>query len=306
MSLMARRFAGLVCVLLGTGAVVCTGALVLAPAASATYPGRNGKLAYEMFGGDDANGNTAFSGISSIPLGSRANCVSPDGGVTIDAPCAISRIGYSPDGRHIVAQVDGNNGPPFFGHDRLEVVDANGRHVRRLRLLTSMDDEPAYLPSGRTLVFTGTKHNQTNLYEVGIDGSRLTQLTRGGGSWPAPCANGSIAYIHRGALYLRQPNGSTRRLVPSGVKTPDCAPNSGSVIYQTTKNQCRIVSAAGGTSRAVRGRCYDWPTFSPDGTRIGSISQDNSVTVITLSGRTTSSRQPGYTAAFPAWQPLPR
>ena len=45
MSLMARRFAGLVCVLLGTGAVVCTGALVLAPAASATYPGRKGKLA---------------------------------------------------------------------------------------------------------------------------------------------------------------------------------------------------------------------------------------------------------------------
>ena len=299
MSLLARRFAGLVCVLLGTGAVGSIGALVLAPAASATYPGRNGKLAYEMFGGDDANGNTAFSGISSIPLGSRSNCVSPDGGVTIDAPCTISRIGYSPDGRHIVAQVDA-------AHDRLEVLDAHGRNVRRLRLLTSADDEPAYLPNGRTLVFTGTKHNQRNLYEVGIDGTRLTQLTRSGGSWPAPCGNGSIAYLHGSALYLRQPNGRSRLLVASGAQTPDCAPNSGSVTYQTTKDQCRIVSTAGGTSRAVRGHCYEWPTFSPDGTRIGSISQENSVTVITLSGRTISSRDPGYTAAFPAWQPLPR
>jgi hypothetical protein len=154
-------------------------------------------------------------------------------------------------------------------------------------------------------VFTGTNHNQKNLYEVGIDGSGLTQLTRGGGSWPAPCANGSIAYIHRSALYLRRPNGTSRLLVPSGAQTPDCAPNSGSVIYQTTKNHCRIISTAGGTSRAVPGRCYEWPTFSPDGTRIGSISQDNFVTVITLSGRTTSRRQPAYTAAFPAWQPLP-
>lgn len=292
MCLLGRRFAGLVCALLSTG-------WALAPAASATYPGRNGKLAYEAFGGDDANGNTAFSGISSIPLGSRANCVSPDGGVTIDAPCTISRIGYSPDGGHIVAQVDAT-------HDRLEVLDAHGRHVRRLRLLTSEDDEPAYLPDGRRLVFTGTKQNQKNLYEVGVNGTGLTQLTREGGSWPAPCANGSIAYINRGALYLRGPNGRSRLLVRSGAQTPDCAPNSRSVIYETTKDQCRIVSTAGGTSRAVRGRCYEWPTFSPDGTRIGSISQDNSVTVISLSGRTTSSRQPAYTAAFPAWQPLPR
>jgi len=272
--------------------------LVLAPAASATYPGRNGKLAYEEFGGDDANGNTAFSGISSIPLGSHANCASPDGGVTIDAPCYLGRIGYSPDGRHIVAQVNG-------GHDRLEVLDASGRHVKRLPLLTAVDDEPAYLPDGRRLVFTGTEHNQTNLYQVGIDGTRLTQLTRGGASWPAPCANGTIAYIHRGALYLRRPNGRSRLLVPSGAMTPDCAPDSRSVIYETTKNQCRIVSSVGGSSRGVRGRCYEWPTFSPDGTRIGSISQDNYITVITLSGRTVSRQQSAYTAAFPAWQPLP-
>ncbi len=290
-------------VLIRRGVVVaaagCMVALAPAPAAFATYPGRNGKLAYEEEGGDDATGNVAFSGISSIPLESRANCVSPDGGVSTSAPCLISRISYSPDGRHIVAEVDGTN-------DRLEVLDAQGRHVRRLPLLTSMDTEPAYLPNGKRLVFTGTKDNQTDLYEVGIGGTGLTRLNTGGGSWPAPCANGSIAYVNHSGLYLRRPNGRSRLLVPSGAMRPDCAPNSGSVIYQTTKNHCRIVSTAGGTSRAVPGRCYDWPTFSPDGTRISSISQDNLVTVITLSGRTVSRRQPPYEAvAYPAWQPLP-
>ncbi len=279
------------------GSVVLTGALT--PSAWASYPGRNGKLAYRLETADSATGNIQFSDISSIPQDSGANCTAPDGIGNEPAPCTLGRFSYSPDGRQIVAEVDGTS---------LEVLNASGRHVSKLPLLTQQDKNPAFVPGGRTLVFEGTENKHTNLYEVRVNGTHLTQLTKSGGSWPAPCENGSIAYIgDNGALYLRGPHGHTRLLVAHNATKPDCSPNSRSVIYETAGGQDRIVRIADGRSTKVHGQAYDCPVFSPDGKRIASVSSYNQVLVITLSGRTVSRRSPAAETVFlTTWQPLPR
>ena len=119
------------------------------------------------------------------------------------------------------------------------------------------------------LALAPTAGSQTNLYEVATDGSGLKQLTKTGGSWPAPCANGTIAYVNRGALYLMRSDGShVRRLVKRNVSTPDCAPNSRSIVYQGRVADF-ILKMSGGKPGRVAGGAT--PVFSPDGKRIASV-----------------------------------
>jgi Tol biopolymer transport system component len=233
--------------------------LALAPTAAATYPGRNGKLAYETAAG---NGSVVvFDGISSIPQSSAANCQGNPSNTDGQTDCTIGRINYSPDGKRIVAARQGAQG-------QLEVLDSGGKKVTVLGPLTSDDEEPAFAPGGRTIVFTGTVSRHQNLYEVSTDGSHLKQLTKHGGEWAAPCANGQIAYVNNGALYVMHADGShVRRLVKRDVNTPDCAPNSRSVVYQGGYADF-IVNLGGGKPKQIPGSDGMTPVFSPDGTRV--------------------------------------
>jgi Tol biopolymer transport system component len=229
-----------------------------APSALATYQGRNGTLAYQVDTHDPNSGNTVDSDISSIPSSSKANCEDLTGN---GAPCAIGRFSYSPHGTRIVAERSG----------QLEVLDANGTNVTVLKQLTSSDTEPAFLPNGATIVFAGTVNGHPNLYTVRSDGTDLKQLTTNGGAWPAPCGNGSIAFVNNGALYLRHGNGGVRRLAKRGVLTADCAPNSRSIVYATVVHVF-IVKTTGGKPRRLKGADdAKFPGFSPNGSRIASL-----------------------------------
>ena len=101
-------------------------------------------------------------------------------------------------------------------------------------------------------MFAGTANGHQNLYTVRANSTGLKQLTTNGGSWPAPCGNGSIAFVNNGALYLRHRNGSVRRLAKRGVLTADCAPNSRSIVYATASHVF-IVKTTGGKPRRLKG-----------------------------------------------------
>jgi Tol biopolymer transport system component len=256
---MIRRF-GLI------GVLALSMLVVSAPSSLSAFPARSGTVAYQE---DDVNpdtGMTELSAISSIPRDSSANCADNSPAGDQGAPCSIGRFGYSPDGKRIVAERSG----------RLEVLDANGQNVRILPALTSQDSEPAFLRGGSTIVFTGVAKGAANLYTVNPDGSGLEQLTTKGGSWPAPCANGSIAFINHGALYLRRANGSGLRRLARHASTPDCAPNSKSILFEgpgTSKRALAgdfIVNTTGGTRR-IKGQDGSFPVFSPDGRFVASV-----------------------------------
>jgi hypothetical protein len=231
---------------------------VAVPSALATYPGRNGTLAYQT---DETDGSTLqFSGISSISDSSAAQCSAPD---VNGADCTIGRFGYSRAGTRIVAERSGAS-------DQLEVLDARGRQVTILKTLTSADDNPAFLPDGMTIVFDGKVNGKRNIYRVGADGTGLRQLTTKGGSWPAPCANGTIAFVNHGALFVMRANGRVvRRLVRRNAATPDCSPSSKSIVYGGGRGDF-MVNTKGGRPRRIKGENGGFPVFSPDGKLVAS------------------------------------
>ncbi len=278
-------------------------ALLSAPAVEAAYPGGNGRIGVIVT--EVGQSDVAFVGISSIPSSSAANCHPDSSGV---ASCSIGRASYSPDGRSIVAARVANGGS-------LELVSANGKSVRILRQLTSNDENPAFLPGGKMIVFSGTVDHLTNLYEVGVDGTGLRQITTGGGSWPAPCSNGAIAFVGKDGLYITRVHGRPRRLVRGSVSTPDCAPNSRRIVYGNAVGGIDTVAARGGRHRGVRNAVGDNPVYSPDGRFIAYVTnvyaQDLSnlideVWVSRLDGKVTRRDEVGNvvtSAGALTWQP---
>jgi Tol biopolymer transport system component len=185
--------------------------------AQATFPGRNGPIAFRQF--DPAT--EAFPLLRARPDGSRQTTLTdqpgafsdwradgrrlafelfgPDGDVQIATMTprgddvrvltkgtAIHEVpSWSPDGRRIVYGHSPLTDPedPRF-ETRLWTMRADGRHQRPLPMdEPGFDNEPKYSPDGRTIVFvrlrkpTETTDWEAALFVVGAAGGRVRQLT---------------------------------------------------------------------------------------------------------------------------------
>jgi hypothetical protein len=320
--------------------------LVLPAVASATYPGRAGALAYLDFHSTDSaypvatwsldaerpsrGGGRRVYGCQATSSGSPAA-----GGV-----CPELGVGFSPDGKTIV--FTGGQPSACFAEggcvdDELFVGDLAG-HARPLPLPLPLPlayvAHPAFMPDGQTIVFAAQAQigGPTDLYLVGSDGSGLRQITTGGGTNPAPCADGQIVYNRDIQLYVLSANLSTQRHLTQG-SLGDCSPDSRRVVFlkgytlhmiDLNGRHPRRLSAIG----AAAGR----PTFSPAGSRIAYVHTDHctqncshggcdpatyALTTINLTGSVLDRRRLGSSpctnAGTPegdmfgqlAWQPLP-
>ena len=143
----------------------------------------------------------------------------------------MTAAAFSPDGRQLTFGGEGRGNFGFGYPDGvrdLTIANANGRAARHLAQQTADDEQPAFLPGGQTLVFAGRSKPGApfDLYTVTSSGTGLTQLTSSGAQQPAPCANGSIAFVHRGDVYLLTADHRTqRRLTLRGGNSPDCSPD---------------------------------------------------------------------------------
>ena len=233
----------------------CLATLALAPSAYATYPGGNGKIAYELTSGSAASpeegGNSSNAGIFAVMPGQRPSALLQCSGLGAsptecqgggDCPYRApyppqntlcldnDRAAFSADGTELAFA---NDTCPNGFCRRISIIAADGGNQTTLPALTTDDSQPAFLRSGG-LVFTGraTPGGEPNLYEVSLTGTGLSQLTPTGGSGAAPCRNGAIAFVHKNNVYLLSADGrSRRRLTASGGLRPDCSPDSRSIVF---------------------------------------------------------------------------
>jgi hypothetical protein len=280
---------------------VTVGTMLAAAPALASYPGDAGAIAFQQFSGSiDANGvetDDYALRFRRPPRGRIATGVScqvvnlSDFGGNGIQYCPLFGHGYapgggpsySPDGRSLVFsgaqyQNDGTRTPALSGClglgscEAIILAAANTSNPRLLPVAIADAAQPAFMPDGKTLIFAG-KNNPSaayDLYTVATDGSALNRLTSNGASEPAPCANGSIVYVHDDQLYLRRANGRTRRLTRRGGTLPDCSHDSRTIAF-IRHGALYTISASGERLRrltrpntTVDGR----PAFSPAGGQI--------------------------------------
>ena len=231
-------------------------ALSLAPAAWASYPGAAGTLAVQRsseYTIENDNGVTSQSFSLALqpaaggPFGTPLSCQALDGnfGGQGDQYCPESAPNFAPDGQTLAFSgvMYGSDGSAMPSQSSCQnggqcrqtiiVAAADGSGPRPLTLPLADAEQPAFLPGGQQLVFAGaaTDRMPDDLYTVNRDGTGLQRLTTTGASQPAACPNGSMAYVHRGDVYLRSASGRTRRLTRRGGTWPECSHDSRTLVF---------------------------------------------------------------------------
>jgi WD40 repeat protein len=321
-----------VCGKLGLPALVAIAASLALPwTARATYPGLSGQIAFESFAGATGTGGAPFTEADTIE--SRAQtfirCVTPQTGGAL--PCDFGAPSFSQDGNRFVVsrQIPADPLRGSGDQGQLEIVQSVSGATQTLPRQTADDRDPAFLPAGRTIVFDGRTSTtaEPNLYTVNTDGTRLTRLTGNGAANPAPCQNGTVAYVHRGDIYLLSGSRhSNKRLTFRGGATPSCSPNSKTVAF-TRRGALYTLGANGKFLVKLRGGPLADPSFSPDGGQIAYVfsrnapSQNGTQTVLrvvnlkggqtqpdTIVANSSSSANSGVTATGSSdgvgWQPV--
>jgi Tol biopolymer transport system component len=225
--------------------------------------------------------------------------------------CELGAPSFSPDGSEVVAarrpvRID-SMGDEVVGGGHLTTVGVDGSGERDLPLQTRDDENPAFLPDGRQLVFDGREASRgRELYTVGIDGTGLQALTTGAGSDPAPCSNGRIAFLKAGNVYLLSADHRTQRQVTftKGAQAPSCSPDSRLIAF-VRAGKLFTVGADGKHLRRVASDACNCGsgsvTFSPDGRQIGylhpvpqsDVSGDGPLTYLTIRFVSPSGRRQG-------------
>jgi len=289
-------------------AAASAAALATAPAAHATYPGREGRIAFapgafpspaELFTVEPDGSDRR-----SVVAGARDAAWSADGGTlawsTSDglfvsrpdgteprkvADRAPSDFALSPDGRTlVVAKILPRNAKNWIREDLVKVDVATGRES----LLTYDADSPTFSPDGKKVAFVHLRRDRyryAGIGTIGIDGKgrklvlRTTGPSTEGPDWSP--SGSTIAFTRQVGAYtdlnlLNVRNGSVKRLLhrKSSARGGTLAP--GSIAWSPTGKRVAI-SVADGEAQ------YDLATVDVKRGRVAKL---------------------GHKGLNPAWQPL--
>jgi hypothetical protein len=258
--------------------VLFTAALAALPsAASAAFPGENGKIAM---------------GCSTLRV---AICVTEPGS-HVTTVLTDSKGEYMPsfsaNGRRIVFQRQ--VGPPPDTHGQIFVMRANGTQVERLTHTGPRvsDSDPSFTPDGSQIVFERGR-GQGRIMIMAADGSSVEQIGEGDGPVVSPSGE-RVAFTRRGDdqrsdLYTMAIDGSDVDPVADPGDTwsgqdPGWSPDGEEIVFTyfdrpTSEQGIFSVPASGGDPERIsqlpeEGERATEPTFSPDGTRVAFVADD--------------------------------
>jgi Tol biopolymer transport system component len=298
-------------------------ALSVAPDAAATFPGRNGRIAFssDRGGGTDAEIYAIRRQVGRVIQ-------------ITDAPGNSIFSDWTPDGRRIVFDSDRVTGGCTDQACNVEIFITNvrGSRVRRLTRSPSFDGSPTVSPDGNRIAFESDRDGDPEIYTMRLDGTNVIQVTHN--EWldtnPSWSPNGRrLAFqsdagrgFEHSAIFTIRVRGSHRRRItrwrlkagsadwaPGGVRL---AFNSNDVVDEPSA--IFTIKADGSKVRrltrpAPRDSSF-LPSWSPDGRRIAFARAANRVPDIYTIGRrgrhiTRLTRSPADDFASD-WGPRPR
>lgn len=317
----------------GVATVTIALGLSAAPVADASWPGRNGAIAFVGADFPENRGEPFRNGIwIGRPNGEPRRLTDEPGD---QAPA------FSPDGQLIASSratgpVDARG---VYTRRAIFLLRPDGSGLARLTDGASQDLDPSFTADGRRVLFARSPvggRNGDDIYSVAVDGSGLRRLTAGRATDRRPVAspNGRIVAFDRRAggrtrVFTMRPNGArirnaTRRLPHrDDALDPDFRPDGRRIAYTRIHDgraHLFLIRPDGRRPRPLpaRRRCsgcpvYFAPAFAPNGRSVLAVAARSFryflVSVPLRRPRAVHPLPSGFggrqDAIEPAWQPLP-
>jgi Tol biopolymer transport system component len=319
--------------LVAAAALICPSS-----AADAAHPGANGLIVFaETASGRGGSGWDSLVTVRPDGAGVRTLTESLEQGFMDFNPA------WSPDGKRIAfVRSTGNTiGPQTLGTE-IWVMDASGKHKRRLTRNRLVDESPSWSPDGRRILFArgrlgfGDRHRRpySDLWVMNADGTGQRRVTRTRAIELEPAwapRGGRIAFLvappalhwdqlayslgAQRTLWTARADGSRRRYTgigaPVALHAPDWSPD-GTRLAVGTRRGIVVIAALGSEPHLV-GPGAD-PAWAPDGSRLvvsASLGDYAELRLLALDGTwtvLTKPTLPTWTTVEdydPDWQPLP-